>query len=95
MNSKTILRVATLIVLASTIMACAVDVARLHRASSSSVSSPANQNGASDAALDRCKALGAEAAKDLDCKNAWAKSRERFFTPPASGQPPHTNSEGR
>jgi hypothetical protein len=41
------------------------------------------------AELARCKALGAEAANDDACNRAWAKNRERFFTPgaPYQGRP--------
>jgi conjugative transfer region protein TrbK len=34
-----------------------------------------------DAELARCKAIGAVAAEDADCKAAWEANRKRFFQP--------------
>ena len=34
------------------------------------------------AELTRCRNLGLEAADDPTCKDVWAKTRARFFSPP-------------
>lgn len=38
--------------------------------------------------LERCKALNEEAASDARCEAAYKESRQRFFQPPSSYQPP-------
>ena len=83
------MRVAAVVVLAGALLACAIDVARLHKDSASSHASAAGQNDPLAGELARCKSLGSEAANDAACKDAWAKSRERFFTPtrPYQGYP--------
>lgn len=89
MDPKSGMRIAAVIVLAGAMLACAIDVARLHREPAPSTSSTDNQGNPSAAELARCKALGSEAANDASCKAAWAKSRERFFAPaqPYQGRP--------
>jgi conjugative transfer region protein TrbK len=81
MNPKVIVRVAAVVVLAGAMLACAIDVARLHRNPEPPASTAGETSDPSAAELARCKSLGAKASKDPDCKAAWAKSRERFFTP--------------
>jgi len=84
MDPRSGMRVAAVVVLAGAMLACALDVARIHRDGQLSA---ASANTASDplaTELLRCKAPGTDAANDAACKDAWAKSRERFFTP---GQP--------
>jgi conjugative transfer region protein TrbK len=87
MDPKIIARAAAVFLLAGSVLACAVEVARLDPTPSLSA-----MDGNIDplaAELARCKALGAEAANDDACKRAWAKSRERFFAPgtPYQGRP--------
>jgi conjugative transfer region protein TrbK len=86
MNPKIVVRVAAVCLLASAMIACAIDVARLHRDRDASASPTGESGDPLTAELARCKALGAEAANDAACKAAWAKSRERFFTPGAPYQ---------
>lgn len=81
MKAKFVARIGAVIVLAGTVLACAIDVARLRREPTPSVSSQGNQNAPSSSELARCKALGPAAVDDPACKAAWAKSRERFFVP--------------
>jgi conjugative transfer region protein TrbK len=89
MDPKIIARAAAAILLAGTVLACAVEVARLGRDSGPSTSATDIHVDPLAAELARCKALGAEAANDDACKRAWAKSRERFFAPgaPYQGRP--------
>jgi len=45
---------------------------------------PPDDGTALDARLDRCAALGAEAAGDPDCQSAWDEARRRILPlPPA------------
>jgi conjugative transfer region protein TrbK len=83
MNPKAIFRITAVVVLAGAMLACAIDVARLHRDPEPSASSAGETSDPSAAELARCKSLGAEASNDPGCKAAWAKSRERFFVPRA------------
>jgi conjugative transfer region protein TrbK len=45
---------------------------------------PAEDGDALDARLNRCAALGAAAAADTDCQNAWAEARRRILPLPPS-----------
>ena len=74
-------RIAAIVLLAGTIVACAVEVARLGRASDPQPSSMREISDPMAVELARCKALGPEAANDQACKSAWRKSRERFLAP--------------
>jgi conjugative transfer region protein TrbK len=89
MDPKIIARAGAIILLAGTLLACAVEVARLDRGSTPSVSAMDGNIDPLAAELARCKALGADAANDDACKRAWAKNRERFFAPgaPYQGRP--------
>ena len=89
MHPKLTIRIATIILLAGTMLACAIDVARWHHDHEPLASSVNENNDPSAAELARCKALGADAVNDAACKAAWAKSRERFFAPgtPYQGRP--------
>lgn len=86
MHPKVTIRIATIILLAGTMLACAIDVARWHRDHEPSASSAIENRDPSAAELARCHALGAEARNDAACKAAWTKSRERFFAPGAPYQ---------
>ena len=74
-------RIAAVVLLTGTIVACAVEVARLGRASDPQPSSMREISDPMAVELARCKALGPEAANDQACKSAWGKSRERFLAP--------------
>jgi conjugative transfer region protein TrbK len=87
MDPKLIARVGAVILFAGSVLACAVEVARLEP-----IPAVSAKDGNIDplaAELARCKTLGAEAANDGACKRAWAKNRERFFAPgaPYQGRP--------
>ncbi len=85
MDPKIIARAAAVILLAGTVLACAVELARQDHISDSI---PATDDRMDPIAgeLARCKALGAEAAHDAACKAAWAKNRARFLAPAAPHQ---------
>jgi conjugative transfer region protein TrbK len=87
MDPKLIARAGAVILLAGSVLAFVVEVARLDPVPSVSAAN-GNMNPLA-AELARCKALGAEATNDDACKRAWAKSRERFFAPgaPYQGRP--------
>jgi conjugative transfer region protein TrbK len=84
MDARMFPRVGAIVLLAGTVLACAVELA--HRdleseRSASSTRSTSEIDGPLAVELARCKALGSEAANDAVCKAAWAKSPERFFAP--------------
>jgi conjugative transfer region protein TrbK len=90
MDPKIIARAGAIILLAGTLLACAVEVARLDHGAAPSLSAMDANIDPLAAELARCKALGAEAANDdAACKRAWARNRERFFAPgaPYQGRP--------
>jgi conjugative transfer region protein TrbK len=86
MDPKIIARAAAVILLAGTVLACAVELARLDRTSESSAPGVDNNRDLLAGELARCKALGAEAAHDAACKAAWAQNRARFLAPRAPYQ---------
>jgi conjugative transfer region protein TrbK len=89
MDPKTLSRTVAILLLAATLLACAVEVAHLRRTSESPAPSPEVKADPLAAELARCKALGTAAANDMACKAAWSKNRERFFAPP-NGRPNST-----
>ena len=86
MDPKIIARAAALILLGSTVLACAVELARQSRTIGSSTSAADDNMDLLANELSRCKALGAEAAHDVACKAAWAQNRARFLAPSAPHQ---------
>jgi conjugative transfer region protein TrbK len=86
MDPKIIARAAAVILLAGTVLACAVELARQDRTSESSVPAADDKMDALAGELARCKALGAEAAHDAACNSAWARNRARFLAPRAPYQ---------
>ncbi len=74
-------RAIAVILLAGSVLACAVDLARHDPESQPPPPATDDTDDPLAAELARCKALGAQAANDATCKAAWAKSRERFFAP--------------
>jgi conjugative transfer region protein TrbK len=81
MDPKIIARTAAVVVLAGTVLACAVELARLDRTSESSAPVAHGTMDLLAGELARCKTLGAEAAHDAACKVAWAQNRARFLAP--------------
>jgi conjugative transfer region protein TrbK len=81
MDPRVIARAAAVILLAGTVLACAVELARQDRTSESSVPAADDKIDALAGELARCKVLGAEAARDPACKAAWAQNRARFLAP--------------
>jgi len=92
MDPKTLTRAVAFVLLAATLLACAVEAARLGRNSESPVPSPEPKADPLAAEFARCKALGPEAANDVTCKGVWSRNRERFFAP-TTGQPNSTKPE--
>jgi conjugative transfer region protein TrbK len=86
MDPKIIARAAAVILLAGTVLACAVELARQDRTSESSVPAADDKMDALAGELARCKALGPEAAHDAACNSAWARNRARFLAPRAPYQ---------
>ena len=81
MDPKIIARAAAVILLAGTVLACAIELARLDRTSESSAPVAHGKMDLLAGELARCKILGAEAAHDAACKAAWAQNRARFLAP--------------
>ncbi len=81
MDPRMFVRAIAVILLAGSVLACAVEVARLGHGSEPAEPTSQDNNDPLAAELARCKALGAEAADDTHCKAVWAKNRERFLAP--------------
>jgi conjugative transfer region protein TrbK len=81
MDPKIIARAAAVILLAGTVLACAVELARLDRTSESSAPELDDNRDLLAGELARCKVLGDDAAHDVACKAAWAQNRARFLAP--------------
>jgi conjugative transfer region protein TrbK len=81
MDPKIIARAGAVILLAGTVLACAIELAQ--RDLTSGPSAPAADEKMDPLAgeLARCKALGAEAELDAACSAAWAQNRARFLAP--------------
>lgn len=75
----TLTRSAAIVLLAGTVLACAVELGRLGNTPEQSAVSTANADDPLTRDLARCKALGDGAADDAGCKSAWKESRERFL----------------
>jgi conjugative transfer region protein TrbK len=81
MDPKIIASAAAVILLAVTVLACAVELARLGRTSESSAPVAHGKMDLLAGELARCKILGVEAAHDAACKAAWAQNRAHFLAP--------------
>jgi conjugative transfer region protein TrbK len=91
MDPKIIARAVAVILLGGTVLACAVELARQSRPLGSSTSAADDNMDPLANELSRCKALGAEAARDIACKAIWAQNRSHFLAPSAPHQ--HHSSE--
>jgi conjugative transfer region protein TrbK len=87
MDPKILVRAAAVILLAGTVLACAVELVQQRDLTSGS-SAPAadDKMDALAGELARCRALGAEATHDAACNAAWAQNRARFLAPGAPYQ---------
>jgi conjugative transfer region protein TrbK len=81
MDPKIIAPAAAVILLAGTVLACAIELARLDRTSESSAPVAHGKMDLLAGELARCKTLGAEAVHGAACKVAWAQNRARFLAP--------------
>jgi conjugative transfer region protein TrbK len=79
MNPETLTRSAAIVLLAGTVLACAVELGRLGNTSEPSAVTATNADDPLTRELTRCKALRERAADDAGCKSAWKESRERFL----------------
>lgn len=98
MDPRLIIRAIAVALLAGSAFACAVEVGRLGGDAESSATSTSENADPLAAEIARCKALGDAAVDDAACKEAWAKSRERFFPSapqPNPGNAPSSDTEGR
>jgi conjugative transfer region protein TrbK len=86
MDPKILARAAAVILLASTVLACALDLAQQGRTLEPATTPAAEDNTDLADELARCKALGREAEYDPACKAAWAHNRARFLAPSAPHQ---------
>jgi conjugative transfer region protein TrbK len=86
MDPTIIARAAAIVLLAGTVLACAVELVRQDLTSASSLPAVDDKMDRLVGELARCKALGAEAAHDAACKAAWAHHRARFLAPGAPHQ---------
>jgi conjugative transfer region protein TrbK len=89
MDPKMLVRIIAVVLLAATLLACAVELGRLGPVPEPSAASPEQNPNPLSAELTRCKALGDAAVDDAACKEAWTKSRERFFGNQTPQQNPH------
>jgi conjugative transfer region protein TrbK len=88
MDPKIIVRTVAVLLLAGSVLACAVDLARRDHESEPPPPAAGDAIDPLAAEFARCKALGAEAVNDSACKTAWAKTRDRSFGP-GEGQSGH------
>jgi conjugative transfer region protein TrbK len=79
MNPASITPVAAIVLLAGTMLACAIELGRLGGTSEPSVVPTSDTNEPFARELARCKALGSDAVNDAACRAAWKESRERFL----------------
>lgn len=79
MTPDTLTRSAAIVLLAGTMLACAIEVGRLGKTSEPTVVQTRDTDDPLTRELARCKALGNDAANDAACKAAWKKSQERFL----------------
>jgi conjugative transfer region protein TrbK len=86
MDPKIIVRTIAVLLLAGSVLACAVELGRLGPAPEPPAASSEQNADPLSAELARCKALGDAAVDDAACKEAWAKSRDRFFGNQTPGQ---------
>jgi conjugative transfer region protein TrbK len=89
MDPTMLVRMIAVVLLAATVLACAVEVGRLGGDPDPSATSTGENTDPLAAEIARCKALGDAAVDDAACKEAWAKSRERFFGNQTPRQNPH------
>jgi conjugative transfer region protein TrbK len=89
MDPTIIARAAAIVLLAGTVLACAVELARQDLTSASSLPAVDDKMDRLVGELARCKALGDDAAHDAACKAAWAQHRARFLAPRAPHQERH------
>jgi conjugative transfer region protein TrbK len=81
MDPKVLARAAAVILLAGTMLACAVELAQRDLTSQPSAPTTDDKMDPLAGELARCKALGAEAGHDAACNAAWAQNRARFLAP--------------
>ncbi len=71
MHGRTVITV----IVATLLAGCTIPL----RSGTSKLPPAAEEADALDARLNRCAALGAKAAADTDCQNAWAEARRRIL----------------
>jgi conjugative transfer region protein TrbK len=86
MDPKILARTAAVILLAATVLACAVELAQRDLTPGPSAPTTDDKMDPLAGELARCKALGAEAVHDVACNAAWAQNRARFLAPGAVHQ---------
>src|SRR5262245_60126552 len=86
MDPKIIARATAVILLAGAVLACALELTWQDRTLESSARPVPDEIDRLAGELARCKDLGAQAAHDATCKNAWAQNRARFLAPSAPHQ---------
>jgi conjugative transfer region protein TrbK len=86
MDPKILVRTAAVIMLAATVLACAVELAQRDLTSQTSAPMTDDKMDPLAGELAPCKALGAEAVHDVACNAAWAQNRARFLAPGAPYQ---------
>lgn len=78
MDPRIIIRAVAIILLAGSVLACAVEVGRLGAGDKSNPSTSGG-GGPSSSELLHCTKIGAQALSDAACQVAWAKNRQHFF----------------
>ena len=81
MDPKIIARAAAVILLAGTVLACALELAQHDLTSQPSAPMTDDKMDPLASELARCKVLGTEATHDAACNAAWAQNRARFLVP--------------
>jgi conjugative transfer region protein TrbK len=86
MDPKILARAGAVILLAGTVLACALELAQRDLTSQSAAPAADDKMDSLAGELARCNALGADAAHDAVCNAAWAQNRARFLAPRAPYQ---------
>jgi conjugative transfer region protein TrbK len=101
-ESRVVTRLAAVVLLAIAVVGAVLEVRQSDRDRSTGLVHTAD-NLLSDE-LQRCSSLGAAAAADAVCREAWVENRRRFFghssrpirqIPPAVPSPAENNNEGQ
>lgn len=84
MDGRVLARIAAIVIVAVTITAAAIQLARQDAPVDARPPSPTAEAPEADPLserLERCRQLGEAATRDADCLATWEENRHRFLTP--------------